>query len=157
MFAFEVNFGSWPGPSAPGVRIFFSRFRPPVDHQLFRCHSRIYDTSQASFFRGWGGRGLPGWVCRKIFETFCMAVGKILGLGGSKYRPPPPAGGSAFWPKIGKAVPGPPGTPPRGVVGGWAGRPGPRSAWVEPPPTPGSVKRSLIPASVLCRAMHTQL
>jgi hypothetical protein len=36
---------------------------------------------------------------RKIFETFCMGVGKILSLGGSKYRP----GGG-------------------GLVGGWAGR-----------------------------------
>ncbi len=37
---------------------------------------------------------------REFFEAFCMGVGNIMGLGGSKYRPP---GG--------------------GVVGGWAGDP----------------------------------
>ncbi len=26
---------------------------------------------------------------QKIFESFCFEVGKVLGLGGSKYRPPP--------------------------------------------------------------------
>ncbi len=57
---------------------------------------------------------LGGWLrpagLGKFFETFCMGVCRILGLGGSKYRPPPPGGSGS----------------------GWAGRPGPRSAWVGP-------------------------
>ncbi len=39
---------------------------------------------------GLGGRG-------ENFETFCAGVGKILGLGGSKYRPPPPRGVLGGW------------------------------------------------------------
>jgi hypothetical protein len=46
----------------------------------------------------------------------------LLGLGGSKYRPPP-----------------------RGVGGGWAGRPGGPG---RSPPPPGSVKRSLVEGEV---------
>ncbi len=37
---------------------------------------------------GPGAEGL-----QKFLDTFCMGVGKILGLGGSKYRPPEWVGG----------------------------------------------------------------
>ncbi len=40
--------------------------------------------TQASFLRKVNPTG-GGAGPRKIFETFCMEVGKFLGLGGSKY------------------------------------------------------------------------
>ncbi len=96
----------------------------PPPHFISRSHSENTVILRAGFFLAEGPGCLGGWVVpgpagpRNFFETFYIGVGKILGLGGSKYRPPGGGGG---------------------VVGG-PGRPGPKSARVGPP---GSVKRSL--------------
>ncbi len=58
---------------------------------------------------GWSVVGPGAEGPRKNFETFCMGVGKFFAWVGQNNNP-------------------------KGGGCGWAGRPGPRSAWVDPPP-----------------------